>query len=136
MDPLAPELPPQHELEELLVRTSDHPDDAKAEADFVRALMEAHLGLPGHEDEQGRFAPEIRSFDEQVFAIAVTHPVRVERFLEVAERAPGKLVVHAAPGRALLGELVRNNTPLMLNPANGYGREFTVQEMSDLLAQV
>jgi hypothetical protein len=136
MDPLAPEHPPQHELEQLLVRTSDQSDDATAEAAFVRALFEAHLGLPGHEDTEGRFAPEVRRFGEQAFAIAFTHPVRIERFLEVAERAPGKLVVHAAPGRALFAELVRNNTPLMLNPANGYGREFTVQEMSDLLAQV
>jgi hypothetical protein len=136
MDPLAPELPPQHELEELLERTAAEPDDAQIETAFVKALLEAHLGLPGHEDEEGRFAPEVRAFGEQEFAIAFTHPVRIERFLEVAERLPGKLVVHAAPGRALFGELVRNNTPLMLNPANGYAREFTVQEMSDLLADL
>ncbi|RJS47127.1 hypothetical protein [Nocardioides cavernaquae] len=136
MDPLAPELPPQHELEELLERASAQPDDEVVAAAFAAALLDAHLGLPGHEDEEGRFAPEIRTFGEQAFAIAFTHPVRVERFLEVAERSPGKLVVHAAPGRALLGELVRNNTPLMLNPANGYVREFTVQQMSTFLNQV
>lgn len=134
MDPLAPELPPQHELEQLLHRTADYPDDLEAEAAFVKALLEAHLGLPGHEDAEGRFAPEIRVFGEQAFAIAFTHPVRIERFLEVAERSPGKLVVHAAPGRALFAELVRGNTPLMLNPANGYGREFTVVQMSGYLS--
>lgn len=133
MEALAPELPPQNEIEQLLGIAADRPEDATAARALVSKLLEVHLALPGREGEEG-FAPELRDFGGSTFAVAFTHPVRVERFLQVAGPVEGKLVLHGIPGRELFRLLVANDLPLLLNPANGAHREFPVAELAAALA--
>jgi hypothetical protein len=130
-DPLAPELPPQNDVEQLL-----H-DDAPL-GDVARALLDAHLGMPGREDASGAFSPEMREFGDVPAVLAFTHPSRLDRWLGAAtasgERPEGKLVAHAAPGRALFEHLVSEGVPLALNPANSNARTLTVPDMQAALA--
>jgi hypothetical protein len=129
-DPLAPELPPQNDVEQLL-----H-DDAPLE-EVAAALLEAHLGMPGREDAAGAFAPEMREFADGPAVLAFTHPSRLDRWLGAAtatgERPEGKLVAHAASGRDLFGHLVAEALPLALNAANGNARTLTVPDMQAAL---
>lgn len=133
MDALAPELPPQNEIEQLLAITADRPDDATAARALITKLLEVHVALPGREGEQG-FAPELRDFGGTTCAVAFTHPARVERFFQLAGPAERKLVIHGIAGRDLFRLLVANELPLLLNPANGASREFPVAELAAALA--
>jgi hypothetical protein len=126
-DPLAPELPPQNELEELI--DADCPP-----YDLAVALLDVHLGMPGREDEQGAFSPEVREFADGPAMLAFSHPGRLDRWLAVAERPPGRMVAHAAPGRALFEQLVATRLPLALNAANGNHRFVSVADMEAALA--
>lgn len=126
-DPLAPEAPPQNDLEQLLE------DDAPL-ADLLAVLLTAHLGMPGREDETGGFAPEVREFEGGPAVLAFTHPVRVDRWLAVAGRPEGRLVAHAAEGRALFGQLLDSGLPLMLNAASGTARIIPLVAMQAALA--
>jgi hypothetical protein len=129
-DPLAPELPPQNSVEQLL------DDDAPLD-DLARALLEAHLGMPGLEDAEGAFSPEVRDFGDGPAVLAFTHPGRLDRWLGAAtaagDRPEGKLVAHAAAGRALFTHLVTEGLPLALNAANSNARTLAVADMQAAL---
>ena len=129
-DPLAPEVPPQSELEQLL------DDDAPLE-ELAPVLLEAHLGMPGREDPSGAFSPEVRDFGDGPAVLAFTHPSRLDRWLAAStaagDRPEGKLVAHAAPGRELLTHLLAEGLPLVLNPANGIVRTVAVPDMQAVL---
>lgn len=129
-DPLAPEAPPQSDLEQLL-----H-DEAPLET-VAPVLLEAHLGMPGREDESGAFSPEVRDFGDGPAVLAFTHPSRLDRWLgattAAGDRPEGKLVAHAAPGRSLLEHLVTEGIPLVLNAANGNARALSVADMQAVL---
>lgn len=129
-DPLAPELPPQNPLEQLL-------HDEAPIAELAAVLLEAHLGMPGREDAAGAFSPEVREFADGPAVLAFTHPSRLDRWLGAAaasgERPEGKLVAHAAPGRSLLAHLVAEGLPLALNAANTNARTLTVPDMQAAL---
>jgi len=125
------EEPPLTEIERALVASASNPADRGSYQRFTSRLVESTVGVPGRVVE-GTFAPEVREYDGRRFAVAFTHPARFERWFAGAAPGPG-LEVQSIAVRQLWAQLVSHNLPLLLNPLNGYGKEFTVAEMSDLL---
>lgn len=130
-----PELPPQSELEQLLVAAAGSPEDEAAGRAFVSALLDGQLGVPGRATEGG-FSPEVGEQGGRRFAVAFTHHARLERFLRTTGLDGSGLHTVGLLGRELFAHLVEANLSLLLNAGNGYGKEFTAPEMSDLLAGV
>lgn len=124
-------------LEEMLVQAAEAPDDAAASARFTTAVLGASLGVPGVSEQGDQFAPlTIDDRSGRRFAVAFTQVARYRTFAAAMELAEGDYDVHGVEGHALFAMLVRTNLPLLLNPHNDHGKEFTVPEMSDLLAGV
>jgi hypothetical protein len=125
-------------LEELLVAAADRRDDEAASGRFTAAVLDSWLGVPGTAGEQpDQFTPlTITDRSGRMFAVSFTQPVRYDAFAAAMELPVGQYEVRGIEGRGLFGMLVRNNLSLLLNPHNDYGKEFTVAEMSDLLAGV
>jgi len=125
-------------LEELLVAAADHRGDAAASRRFTDAAMDTMLGVPGTPGRvPEQFTPLTITDQRDVpLAVAFTSPERYAAFAAAMELPEGQLEVRGIEGRGLFGMLVPNNLPLLLNPHNDYGKEFTVPEMSDLVAGV
>ncbi|MGZ4445522.1 MAG: SseB family protein [Nocardioides sp.] len=125
-------------LETLLVEAADNRDDAAASSRFTDAVLDTLLGVPGTPGAaQDQFHPlTITDHRDVPLAVAFTSPERYAAFAAAMELADGQFEVRGIDGRGLFGMLVRNNLPLVLNPHNAYGKEFTVPEMSDLAVGV
>lgn len=125
-------------LEELLVAAADSRDDAQASQRFTDAAMATMLGVPGTPGSAtDQFHPlTINDHREVPLAVAFTSPDRYAAFAAAMGLGEGQYEVRGIEGRGLFGMLVRANLPLLLNPHNDYGKEFTVPEMSDLMAGV
>lgn len=133
---VAPEEGPQTSLEQVLATAADNPGDSEAADRFVAEFLDATLGVPGTADGDN-FRPLVRRYEQGPFAVAFTHPVRWERFAALADDLDAATITtQTIVGRDLMAQLLQANLPLLLNPGNGYGKEFTVPEMSDLLAGV
>jgi len=128
------EQPPLTEVESALVASASNPSDRGSYERFTTRLVASQVGVPGRVTE-GSFAPEVRVYDGRRYAVAFTHPTRFERWTLGAGVEPG-LEVRSIAARAFWAQLVSHNLPLLLNPLNGYGKEFLVAEMSDLLQGV
>src|SRR5690242_2474212 len=121
------------EVERLLVAAADHPDDPDAGDAFASALLGSTVGVAGTTSEQG-FAPLVRVYERGQYAVAFTHQLRWEGFLaSAADLQDGSAQLMPIVARDLFGHLVNGGLPLLLNPSNPYGKEFTVPEMSDRL---
>lgn len=133
---MSAEYAPATPVEQALARAADAPDDVAASDEFLAQFLESTVGVPGVADTEG-FTPLIRRYLDRSHAVAFTHRVRWERFAATADDLDVS-TTQARPttARELLSQLVQANIPLLLNPANGYGKEFTVPEMSDLLAGI
>jgi hypothetical protein len=129
------EQPPLTEIESALVDSASDPADRARYHRFTGLLLAGTVGVPGQVVD-GSFAPDLRVHGERRYAVAFTHPARFDSYARGADLrvGPGSGVeVRSIPVRELWGQLVSHNLPLLLNPLNGYGKEFTVAEMSDLL---
>ena len=121
------------EVERLLVAAADHPDDPDAGDAFAAALLTSTVGVAGTASDQG-FAPLVRAYESGQYAVAFTHQLRWEQFVTTApDLQEGSAQLMPIVVRDLFGHLVNGGLPLLLNPTNPYGKEFTVPEMSDRL---
>lgn len=137
---------PQNELEVLLVRAADHPEDREAGPAFVAAFMEASVGVPGTAQDGG-FTPMVVGLPGRRRAgLAFSHARRGAEWGRqwMASQAaqgteptmPPGFEVRGTTGRDLMRQLVGHDLGLVLNPGSRHGKEFFVAEMSDLLAGV
>lgn len=108
--------------------------EAQAGRRFTDALLASTVGVLLATGPDGRVSPVSVSTHEVTAVPFFTTPDKAQAAVRGLARPEVRDVPIAC--RELFAEAVRNNATLALNPYSAVGKEFTVAEMSDLLAGV
>lgn len=133
-EPIADPALPANGIEELLLRAATGEDPADGER-FVARLLAGVVGVAGTTTDDGGFQPMVLGNPEPGtprYVLGFTAPHR----LEITRERLGLAAEVEARGRStreLFADLVAHGLGLLLNFGSGFGKEFTVPEMRDLL---